>query len=89
MTDKKTSISRLAKPEKEEFTVVNEHFSGKRNEESDVFLQALTNDDRPVVLVVEDNKDLREYISRSVNFRFENSGSLSTNFRVSSSELQT
>jgi len=39
--DKKSSISRLSKPEKAEFTDVNEHFSGESNAESGLFLQAL------------------------------------------------
>ena len=41
MSDEKTSISRLAKAEKAEFTGVNEHFSDERNEEIGVFAQTL------------------------------------------------
>jgi hypothetical protein len=43
VSDEKTSISRLAKAEKEEFTGVNEHFSDERNEEIGVFAQTLNN----------------------------------------------
>ncbi|HBX51032.1 MAG: hypothetical protein A2309_06895 [Bacteroidetes bacterium RIFOXYB2_FULL_35_7] len=39
--DKKSSISRLSKPEKAELTDVSEHFSGESNAESGLLLQAL------------------------------------------------
>jgi hypothetical protein len=38
---KKMPNSRLAQPEKAEFTLVNEHFSGKHNEAVGVFLLTL------------------------------------------------
>jgi hypothetical protein len=38
---KKDSFLRLAKPEKNEFTYVNDYFEGKRNEKNRVFLQRL------------------------------------------------
>ena len=41
VSDEKTSISRLAKTKKAEFTKVNEHFFGKHNEEIGVFPQTL------------------------------------------------
>jgi hypothetical protein len=47
---KKAPFSRLAKTEKAEFTHVNEHFSGKRNEENGVFLQRLSS--KPVVFIL-------------------------------------
>lgn len=37
------SLTRLAKTEKAEFTGVNEHFSGKRNEVSGHYEQIITN----------------------------------------------
>jgi hypothetical protein len=40
---KKASFLRLAKPEKSEFTYVNDYFEGKRNEKNGVFLQRLNN----------------------------------------------
>ncbi|MBI9067945.1 MAG: oligosaccharide flippase family protein [Salinivirgaceae bacterium] len=41
VSDKKASFLRLAKPEKCDFTFVNDHFEGKRNEENGVFLRRL------------------------------------------------
>jgi hypothetical protein len=44
---KKTSFLRLAKPEKYEFTYVNDYFEGKRNEKNGVFLQILNIQKKP------------------------------------------
>ncbi len=41
VSDKKASFLRLAKPEKCDFTCVNDHFEGKRNEKNGVFLRRL------------------------------------------------
>jgi hypothetical protein len=43
VADKKASFLRLAKLEKCEFTVVNEHFENERNEKNGVFLLTLNN----------------------------------------------
>lgn len=40
MIEKKSTISRLSKLEKAEFTDVNEHFSSKNNAESELFYQS-------------------------------------------------
>jgi len=37
------SLSRLAQPEKCEFATVNDHFEGKRNADSGLYEQTLTN----------------------------------------------
>ena len=42
MFSSESTISRLAQPEKCEFTVVNDHFEGKHNEDSGLYGQTLT-----------------------------------------------
>ena len=41
MFDAESSISRLVQPEKCQFTFVNDHFEGKRNEDSGLYGQTL------------------------------------------------
>jgi hypothetical protein len=48
---KKASFLRLAKPEKHEFTYVNDYFEGKRKEKNGVFLQRLINEGVQKVIV--------------------------------------
>ena len=47
--DSESLLSRLALPEKCEFTIVNDHFEGKHNADSKLYGQTLTENKRFIV----------------------------------------